>query len=414
MNRTALASSLLVFVLGCSAPQPHGPPQHAQAASPAATAASRFEPVVDLVRGTVERGTYAGVSYLVMHDGRIASEGAYGFADLDTKAPMRVDTIVRAYSMSKPFTCVATLQLVEDGKLKLDDPIAKWLPELANLQVLTGGTADAPVLEPLARPITVQNLLNHTAGFTYEFFPGPVAELYARADLWNSPSLDAFVARLAKLPLVRQPGIAFDYGVSDDVLGALIQRVSGMTFEEFLAKRITRPLHLDDTFFDVPAEKMARLATLTARKDGKLVTVPPIIGAYAEKGRGIPSGGGGLFSTLHDYARFAECLLEGGALDGTRILRRETVELALRNSLPPGVTAFDPATGWGLFSGLRLDVPSDDPTSPGTFTWSGAANTHFFADPKKHVVALFFAQHTAFDEVQIFPRFHKAVYASLE
>jgi CubicO group peptidase (beta-lactamase class C family) len=232
--------------------------------------------------------------------------------------------------------------------------------------------------------------------------------------LWNSPSLDRFVTRVSTLPLVRQPGIAFDYGISDDVLGALIQRASGMTFEEFLARRITKPLKLDDTFFDVPADKMARLGALHTRNDGKLVTIPPIIGAYAEPGRGFPSGGAGLFSTLRDYARFAQCLLDGGALDGTRILRRETVDLALKNSLPPGANAFDAATGWGLFSGIRLDVPSEEPMSPGSFTWSGAATTHFFADPKKRVVALLFAQHTPFDERQTFPSFRKAVYASLE
>lgn len=380
----------------------------------AAFDAWRLQGIADVSCAAVERGDYAGVSYLVLRDGQTVLEGSCGLADVEKKTPLRQDTIVRIYSMSKVFTCVAALQLVDDGVVRLDDPIAKWLPEFANLQVCTGGTSDAPVLEPLARPITVKNLLNHTAGFTYDFFPGAVAELYARADLWNAPSLDEFVARAAKLPLVRQPGVAFDYGIADDVLGALVQRASGIPFDEFVARRITRPLGLDDTGFDVPAEKLARLGALHVRDGNALKTGPVIIGAYAETGRGFPSGGGGMFSTIGDYARFVQCLLEKGELDGVRILRRETVERALANSLPSGVTTFDAATGWGLFSGVRLDVPAaDNPASPGTFTWAGAATTLFFADPEQRLVALFFAQHTPYDERQMFPRFSAAVYSAL-
>lgn len=387
--------------------------RHAQAV--AAFDAHRLQDVADVACAAVERGDYAGVSYLVVRDGETVLEGSCGFADVEKKTPLRQDTIVRIYSMSKVFACVAALQLVDDGVVRLEDPITQWLPEFANLQVCTGGTADAPVLEPLARPITVKNLLNHTAGFTYDFFPGAVAELYARADLWNSPSLDEFVARAAKLPLVRQPGIAFDYGIADDVLGALIQRASGVPFDEFVARRITRPLGLDDTGFDVPAEKLSRLGALHVRDGNTLKTGPVIIGAYAEAGRGFPSGGAGMFSTLRDYARFAQCLLEKGELDGVRILRRETVERALENTLPSGVTTFDAATGWGLVSGVRLDVPAQgNPASPGTFTWAGAATTLFFADPEQRLVALFFAQHTPYDERQMFPRFSAAVYSALK
>ncbi len=376
--------------------------------------AARLTRVPDVCSSAVDHGDYVGVSYLVMRNGTVVSEGAFGYADIEKRTPMTTDTIVRVYSMSKVFTCVAALQLMEDGVLKLDDPIARWLPELEKLEVYTGGPAEAPNLEPLKQPITVKNLLNHTAGFTYEFFPGPVADIYKRADLWNSPSLDEFIARVAKLPLVRQPGQAFDYGISDDVLGALIQRASGMKFEEFVAQRITRPLHLDDTFFDVPSDKMSRLAALHVRDGDHLEVGPVILGAYAEAGRGIPSGGAGLFSTIRDYARFAECLLEGGTLDGVRILGRKTVELALENSLPSGANTFDASTGWGLFSGVRLASPvSNEPGSAGTFTWSGAATTNFIADPKERLVALVFAQHTPFDERQMFPRFHIAVYQAL-
>lgn len=418
MNRPLPLAPLfaLVSFVGCTATSTT---VHVTASAHDASSRAGFDPqrvgrIGDVARQAVERGDYAGVSYLVLHDGQVVTEGAFGSADIEKRTPLTTDTIVRLYSMSKVVTCVAALQLMEDGVLTLDDPIARWLPELEKLQVYTGGPADAPNLEPLKQPITVKNLLNHTAGFTYDFFPGPVAELYQRADLWNSPSLDEFITRVAKLPLVRQPGQAFDYGISDDVLGALIQRASGMTFEEFVAQRITRPLRLDDTFFDVPADKLSRLAALHVRNGDHLEVGPVILGAYTEAGRGIPSGGAGLFSTIHDYARFAECLLEGGTLDGARILGRKTVELALQNSLPSGVNTFDPSTGWGLFSGVRLATPvSNEPGSAGTFTWSGAATTNFIADPQEHLVALVFAQHTPFDERQLFPRFHIAVYQAL-
>lgn len=421
MKRTPLGLALLLFAsLGCSTTS-HPVPVAGEHASTAHGAAA-FDPqrltrVTDVARTAVERGDYAGVSYLVMHDGQTVVEGAFGFADAEKHTPLKPDTIVRLYSMSKVITAVAALQLMEDGVIRLDDPIAKWLPELEKLQVLTGGTADAPTLEPLAKPITVKNLLNHTGGFTYDFVPGPVAELYQRADLWNATSLDEFIARVAKLPLYRQPGIAFDYSIGDDVLGALIQRASGMSFEAFVEKRITQPLGLHDTFFDVPAEKMGRVSALHTRDGQGFKTAAIMFGAYAEPGRGFASGGAGLFSTIHDYARFAQCLVNGGTIDGARILGRKTVELALENSLPAGANVYDPSMGWGLFAAVRQPAPPapsmGELGSAGTFTWSGAATTHFFADPKEHLVALVFAQHTPFDERQMFPRFRTAVYQAL-
>jgi CubicO group peptidase (beta-lactamase class C family) len=240
-----------------------------------------------------------------------------------------------------------------------------------------------------------------------------VNELYQRASLWDSTSLDEFMAKVGKLPLLAQPGEAFHYGISDDVLGVLIQRVSGMKFEDFVAQGITRPLGMVDTAFDVPPEKMGRLAQLHERKDGKLATTPAILGAYAEPGRGIPCGGAGIFSTARDYWRFAQCLLDDGELDGARILGRKTIELALENSLPPGASAFGPESGWGLFSGLTL-ARGSELGSVGTFSWSGAATTTFFADPKEDVVALLLCQHLPFDEHGIFDRFRTAVYQALE
>jgi len=390
-------------------PFPHSTPE-AEGFDPV-----RFDRIRTLVRGEVESGKVAGASVLVARRGKLVEYTSFGKRDILSGAPMETDTIVRIYSMSKVITAVAALQLFEQNRFNLDSPVETWLPELKGLQVLTGGTADAPQLTPASRPITVRMLLNHTAGFTYDFFSGsPVQELYKRVDLWNSPNLDALMAKVGKLPLLAQPGTAYNYGISDDVLGALIQRVSGISFEEFVARNITGPLKMHDTAFDVPEAKRSRLGQLHELRDGKLVTTPEILGAFAEPGRGIPCGGAGLFSTLGDYARFAQCLLQGGELEGARILGRKTVELARLNSLPPGVFAFSPSDGWGLFSAVRIDsARSGEPVSEGTFYWSGAATTHFFVDPKESLVALVFCQHLPFDQHGLFTRFRTAVSQAL-
>jgi CubicO group peptidase (beta-lactamase class C family) len=375
----------------------------------------RLERVTEFARGVVERGEHAGVSVLVTRDGKTALEASFGVRDADTGAPMTSDTIVRIYSMTKVITCVAALQLVEDGVLQLDAPVTRWLPELGDLQVLTGGTPEAPELAALERPITVKHLLNHTAGFTYDIFgDSPVNELYRRADLWSAQSVDEFLAKVRTLPLIAQPGTGFHYGISDDVLGAVIERASGTTLEEHFARRITGPLGMTDTAFDVPAEKMHRLARLHEHRDGRFATTPEIVGAHAEPGRGFASGGGGIFSTIGDYARFAQCLMQGGTLDGARVLGRKTVELALANSLPPGVLTSG-GLGWGLFSGVRLELAaSGELGSVGTFSWSGIATTHFFADPREGVVGLIVCQHLPFDEHGVFVPFRNAVYQALD
>jgi CubicO group peptidase (beta-lactamase class C family) len=413
-----LRSAALALALALAAPL------LVPAASPLPTASPRaehFDParlqqVNTLVQGEIDAGHHAGAIVLIARHGRIVEWRAFGKRDLDTGAPMEKDTIIRLYSMTKLVTGVAALQLFEQNRFNLDSPIGEWLPELKHLQVLTGGTADAPELVPAKQPITVRMLLNHTAGFTYDFFSGsPVHELYRRADLWNSTSLDDFLARMGRLPLLAQPGVAHNYSVSDDVLGALIQRVSGLPLEEYVAHNITGPLRMTDTSFDVPESKRGRLAKLHELRDGRLQTTPEILGAYAEAGRGIPCGGAGLFSTAGDYARFAQCLLNGGKLDGVRILGRKTLELGRLHSLPSTGAGPLPADGWGLFSGLRINpARSGDPLSEGTILASGAATTHCFIDPREEVVALVFCQHLPYDQHNLFVRFRTAVCQALE
>ena len=226
-----LATFLLAVGLHAADTLTPGLPQ-AEGVDPA-----RLQRVYDLVGGTVASGQHAGANVLVARHGRIVAQRSFGSRDLDSGAPMQPYTIVRIYSMTKVVTAVATLQLFEQNQFGLDSPVTAWLPELKDLKVFAGGTAESPQLEPARSPITVRMLLNHTAGFTYDFFAGsPVHDLYKKQDLWNSASLDEFMTKVAKLPLIAQPGTAFHYGINDDILGVLIQRVGGSSFEAFVER----------------------------------------------------------------------------------------------------------------------------------------------------------------------------------
>lgn len=379
----------------------------------------RLERVAELVERYVQEGKHAGVSYVVMIDGHQIDSGQYGLKNMAQGHPMTKDTIFRIYSMTKVLTSVAALQLFEQGKLNLTDDITQWLPELKELQVYEEGRLGGTRV-PLDQAITVRMLLNHTAGFTYDFFEGSkVHELYKQENLWESNSLDEFISKVAKLPLISQPGTEFHYGIGLDVMGLIIERISGQTFPEYLREHITAPLHMVDTGFYVDKDDMHRLSSVHQMGEhGQLENASPILGAYAEKGRGIPSGGGGLFSTISDYAQFAQMLLNKGEMNRTRILGRKTLELALENSLTETknpYNEFSQSDGWGLLGAVRLHVgASQELGSRGMFYWSGAATTHFFVDPEESLVGLVFAQHIPFDQYQLFAPFRNAIYQALK
>jgi CubicO group peptidase (beta-lactamase class C family) len=368
----------------------------------------------------VDEGRHAGAGYVIARNGRIVEWQTTGVRDLASGKKFERDTICRIYSMSKIVTSVAVLCLVEDGVLKLDDRLDTWLPQFKDPQVMIGGTADEPKLEPAKRPITIKHLLTHTGGHIYDFFGAEgLPLLYQRADLWESPSLDEFVNRAAKLPLKSHPGEEFNYSIADDILGAVIERASGQSFEAFLAARIFGPLGMQDTSFDVPTEKRERLATLSKRgADGKLETTEPIIGAYAEPGRGFASGGGGLFSTVGDYLRFCQMLANQGELDGRRVIGRKLIELMTVNhlvTLAKPSHQFGDANGWGLGVEVQLDLGrSSLPGSPGAFGWYGAATTYCRIDPREKTVAVLFTQHVPFNEQKVFEVFTTMYYAALK
>src|SRR6266446_503330 len=257
-----------------------------------------------VIQGFIDEGKHAGAISAVARNGQLVDFKTYGYRDLEARAPMQPDTIVRIYSMSKVITSVAVLKIFEEGRFALDEPVTRFIPELRDLKVCTGGTVENPTLADAKKPITIKHLLTHTAGFAYDFSAKePVRQLYVKADLLEASSLKEFIQRLARLPLVQQPGEAFNYGVNTDVLGYLVEVVSGQPLEDYLRDHIFVPLRMIDTSFDVPEAKMPRLAKIYENgPDGKLrpVAKPPF-GTYAEKGRGFASGGGGgLFALCPD------------------------------------------------------------------------------------------------------------------
>lgn len=366
----------------------------------------------------VADGKYAGVVSLLARNGRIVDWRSWGQRDIEAGLPMEKDTICRVYSMSKIVTSVAALVLLEEARFRLDDPVGDYLPELARMKVLTGGTAEKPLLADAKTPITIKHLFTHTSGLTYDGDGSPVEKLNRDAKLPEATSLSDFVRRVAALPLACEPGERFDYSVSIDVLGALVEKVSGRSLGDFLAERLFLPLGMKDTGFSVPEAKQARLAkTYEKGEDGKLRPAKPVFGVQPGPGPKLEAGGAGLFSTTGDYARFMQMLLNGGELDGVRILSRKTVELMMANHLnhmPRTTHQWSEADGFGLGGAVRVDLAKGNALgSVGQFGWSGAATTYANLDPQEKTVALLFVQHFPHDEHKIFWRFSTLFYQAI-
>lgn len=341
-------------------------------------------------------GERPGAITLIARNGRIVDWHTYGFRDAENRLPMEKDTIVHIYSMTKPITSVAVMMLVEEGRIALDDRVDKYIPEFRSLKVYKGGTVERPELADPSRPMTVKHLLTHTSGLIYGWTNDNVSAMYRKVDPLGAPSLKEFIGRLSKLPLAFDPGERYEYSVSLDVLGYLVEVVSGEAFDQFVEKRITGPLKMTDTHFRLPEAKRARLAKIYSRREGKLVAQPGL------QTGGVPYGGMGLYSTIGDYARFAQMLLNGGKLDGVRLLGRKTVDLMMMNHLVglarPNIGG-DGSNGFGLGGAVRIDpARSGRPASEGLFGWDGAASTYFRVDRKENLALLLFLQWMPFDQ----------------
>ena len=379
---------------------------------------TRLERMHVEVRRFVDEGKHAGIATLVARNGRVVDLYNYGKASLEPAQPMQQDTIFRIYSMSKIVTSVAALILLEEARFKLDDPVGNYLPELAKMKVWTGGTKDKPLLADAQKPITVENLFTHSSGLIYGFGNAPIDQVYKDAKVEESASLADFVTRVSKLPLAHEPGERWSYGISTDVLGALVEKVSGQSFGAFCEERIFKPLRMGDTGFWVPEAKRSRIATIYEKGEGgKLKPANPGFAVKPEAGPKLEAGGAGLFSTPGDYARFMQMLLNGGELEGARLLSRKTVELMTANHLAhmarPTLSGND-FDGFGLGVSVRVDLARGPlPGSVGEFGWSGAATTRARIDPKERLLTLIFTQHFPADEHGLYWRLVTLVYSAI-
>ncbi|MGJ5034010.1 serine hydrolase domain-containing protein [Bradyrhizobium sp. HKCCYLRH3059] len=357
--------------------------------------AARLQRASDAFKREADKGTIPGATLLVGRRGRIGWFDAIGRQAPDADTPMRPDSIFRIFSMTKPIVSLGIMMLVEDGELLLSDPVAKFIPEFGEQKVgvETGGKLE---LVPVAQPMTVQDLLRHTSGLTYEHTgTGPVHQLYQQSRVRSRKITNAEHATIvAGLPLICQPGAEFNYSRSTDILGRIIEVVSGQTLGPFLSERILEPLGMKETGFSTAEANAGRLAEPFAKDPwtGEAVnlfkmTEQPL----------MESGGGGLVATTMDYARFCAMLLSKGSLDGTRLVGRKTLELMASDHLGPHVktvgTLLAPGHGFGLGFAVRREAGiAPFPGSPGTFFWSGIAGTFFWIDPKEELFCVFMAQ----------------------
>ncbi len=379
----------------------------------------------------VDDGRLAGWQIVVTRRGEIAHSATYGMRDREAGLPVEPDTIWRIYSMTKPITSVAAMMLWEEGRFELTDPIARWLPEFADVRVYDKGPVTKPYTVPAVEPIRIWHLLTHMSGLTYGFAQVSVVDgLYRAAgfDLGVPAGADLAAASqgLARLPLLFQPGTGWNYGVSTDVLGRLIEVVSGQRLDEFLAARIFRPLGMTDTGWWVEEADAKRLAALyfPHPATGQAIRADAL-GRLALAAPDFLSGGGGLVSTAADYHRFTQLLLRGGELDGVRLLGPRTVRFMTRNHLPDGrdLASYAPTgfaetvldgIGFGLgFAVVQDPVPSRVPSSAGEYYWGGMASTAFWVDPVEEVTALLFTQLMPSSTHPLRPQLRQLVYSAL-
>lgn len=339
----------------------------------------------------VENAQIAGGVVGVIHQGRVATLRAYGKQDLETGWAMQTDTIFRIYSMTKAITSAAALTLVEDKKLDLDAPVAKYLPQLDGLQVATEDGLRAPERAP-----TVRDLFLHTAGFTYGSGPEPMREAWSEAQPMAATSTEDFIRRLAQVPLAFDPGTRWVYGVSIDVLGRVIEVVSGQSLDTYFQQAIFDPLGMEDTGFHLPADKIERFAVNYRRSDEGLQVVDPRVGSRYSEPAGFLSGGGGLVGTVPDYLTFLSMIANGGDLGNARILKPETVALMHTNQLPEEAYPISfgaeirEGVGFGLGFNTRDRITEiwDPDGHVGEYGWGGAASTHYWVSPEDDLIVV--------------------------
>lgn len=395
----------------------------------------RLARIPEFFKTYVDNKKVSGLSVLVARKGEKVLHSCIGVKDWDTGEPIAEDTIFRIYSMTKSITSVALMMLFEEGKFRLEHDVSRYIPEFKDLRVFDGGSVDLYQTRKPERPMQVLDLLTHTSGLTYGFmFNNTVDALYRRKKIGvfdkadkDGVDLQGFIENLARMPLCFDPGTKWNYSVATDVCGHLVEVLSGMKLDEFFRTRIFEPLGMTDTGFFVPKDKLHRFATCYERPAGKKEIVlqdKPEGSPYTHKPNFL-SGGGGLVSTSDDYFRFIQMVLNGGALDGARLLSPTTVSFMRQNHLMDnqsikdmGISTFseerEDGTGFGLGFSVVVDpVATQAPTSQGTFSWGGAASTYFWIDPVEDIVAVFMTQLMPSSTFPMRPQLQTLVNASI-
>jgi CubicO group peptidase (beta-lactamase class C family) len=422
MSCRVLASSSLVVLLAAGAPA-----QERATVKPESVGLSspRLERIATAVQRSIEDGRIAGAVTLVARRGQTAWFRAQGLADRETGTPMRTDSLFRICSMTKPITSVAVMMLYEEGRFLLEDPVSRYLPELKSPKVLVKPASGEPYTIPATREITIRDLLRHTSGLTYHWNPD-LGPRYRDANVAHGllpydGTIEDSVKRLAALPLLFNPGERFEYSLGVDVLGRLVEVVSGKTLDAFLRERLFAPLGMPDTAFFPPEAKRPRLATAyTWYADKGLARFPdtPIVeGSFAYSAdypyagaRKLFSGGGGLVSTAADYARFCQMMLDGGRAGSERLLGRKSVELMTHDQLG----RIGPDQGFGLGFGVDgVKAPLSEVGSAGQYNWGGFFYTAFWVDPQEQMVVVFMAQLHPTGDLALDGKVHALAYQAI-
>ncbi|MFC3123364.1 serine hydrolase domain-containing protein [Agaribacter flavus] len=409
----------VVFVGGCNAASPTASPTAGSPNTSQGFSVQRLSRIDDVMQRYIQADKLVGTLSLVARNGEVVHLSANGMRDREAELPMTEDTIFRIYSMTKPITAVAALTLWEQGLFHMNDPIEKHLPELKNLKVYVSGEGENMVVEDAESLVTIKQLFLHTAGFSYGFTQSPVDKLYQEAfsKLTNTSSTQA-LETMASLPLNHQPGTKWHYGINTDIIGLLVERLTNKKLGEYMQEVIFTPLNMNDTGFYVKQENLTRFAQLYSPGDKgqTVVNENGMLGSFTTD-PAVHNGGGGLTSTIGDYYKFTQMLLNGGELNGTRILGRKTVQYLRSNHLPDDLIPFAPdAKGEGY--GLAMSVTVDEDqvnfmSSTGNFGWGGAASTYFRIDPKENMIMISMTQFLPMGFHPYHDDFRNAVYQAL-
>lgn len=382
-----------------------------------------FAPLETLLSEAVSSGKHVGASALVYDDGKIVYKNAFGMADRERNIPVDVDTVFRIYSMTKPITSVIIMDLQDEGKLNIDDPVSKYIPELGNMQVISMGEDGKPSFTPQAVPMTIKDLLLHRAGLGYGIFgdANPVETMYNKAGLFEpTEDLSVKMTKLSKLPLLAQPGDGWYYSYAIDVLGRIAEVIEGQTLGEIMDARIFTPLGMSETSFTVRADQKARFASnYLLKDDGTYVLAEDSQKSPFLNKNAFQSGGGGLVGTLGDYAKFAQMMLEGGEYNGHRVLEVDSVKAMMTDQMDPDDKFMMPWLGGPQNSGFGFGGSVELSPSPeqaetqglvsGQWGWGGAARTNFWVDPKNNAFGIIMLQYFGQKDPEIHDQFRALV-----